>query len=130
MKRSAQKQYYDKRHNTRPLPDLSPGQDVLFLSPVDQMSYLEGTIVSRANTPRSYIIEAQGCRYRHNRQHIKPINTDPPSPLARPYTALQSHNNPIISGSQHPKYTIILLFQDHHNHIKAPGMSGPQKCLL
>ena len=45
-KRSAQKHYYDRRHNTRPLPDLSPGQDVLFLSPVDQMSYLEGTIVS------------------------------------------------------------------------------------
>ena len=54
-KRSAKKHYYDKRHNTRPLPDLSSSQDVLVLSPVDQMSYLEGTIVSQANTPRSYI---------------------------------------------------------------------------
>ena len=45
-KKSTQKHYYDTRHNTRPLPDLSPSQDVLFLSPVDQMSYLEGTIVS------------------------------------------------------------------------------------
>ena len=106
-KKSVQKHYYDKRHNTRPLPDLSPRQDVLFLSPVDQTSYLEGTIVSQANTPRSYIIESQGHRYRCNRQHIKPINTDPPSLLARPYmhTAHQSHNNPIISGPPQPLQT-------------------------
>ena len=71
------------------------------------MSYLEGTIVSQANTPRSYIIEAQGHRYRHNRQHIKPVNICPPSPLARPYmqTAHQSHNNPIISGPPQPHQT-------------------------
>ena len=101
-KRSVQKHYFNKRHNTRPLPDLSPGQDVLFLSLVDQMSYLEGTIASQANMPRSYLIEAQGCRYRCNRQHIRPINTEPPSPLARPYmhTTPQTHNNPIISGPQ------------------------------
>ena len=99
-----------------PYLTLAPGQDVLFLSLVDQMSYLEGTIVSRANTPRSYIIEAQGHRYRHNRQHIKPINTDPPSLLARPYTALQSHNNPIISGPQN-----ITTPQIHNN----PIISGP-----
>ena len=115
-KKSTQKHYYDTRHNTRPLPDLSPSQDILFLSPVDQMSYLKGTIVSRASTPRSYIIEAQGCRYRHNRQHIKPINTDPPSPLARPYTAIQSHNNLIVSGPQN-----ITQPQTHNNLI----ISGP-----
>ena len=81
------------------------------------MSYLKGTIVSQASTPRSYIIKAQGCRYRHNRQHIKPINTDPPSPLARPYTAIQSHNNLIISGPQN-----ITQPQTHNNLI----ISGPQ----
>ena len=121
-KKSTQKHYYDTRHNTRPLPDLSPGQDVLFLSPVDQMSYLEGTIVSQASTPRSYIIEAQGRRYRHNRQHIKPINTDPPSPLARPSTATQSHNNLIISGPQN-----ITQPQTHNNIISGPqNITQPQ----
>ena len=117
-KKSVQKHYYDKRHNTRPLPDVSPRQDVLFLSLADQMSYLEGTIVSQANTPRSYIIEAQGCRYRCNRQHIKPVNTNPPSLLARPFmhAAHQSHNNPIISGPQN-----ISTLQIHNN----PIISGP-----
>ena len=80
------------------------------------MSYLDGTTVSRANTPRSYIIEAQGCRYRRNRQHIKPINTDPPSLLARPYTAHQSHNNSIISRPQN-----ITTPQIYNN----PIISGP-----
>ena len=75
--------------------------------------------MSQATTPRSYIIEAQGHRYRCNRQHIKPVNTDPPSPLARPYmhTAHQSHNNPIISGPQN-----ITTPQIHNN----PIISGPQ----
>ena len=65
------------------------------------MSYLEGIIVACANTQRSYIIEAQGHRYRHNRP-IRPINTDPPSPHSRPYTHAtpQSHNNSTISGPQ------------------------------
>ena len=85
-KKSAQKHHYDKIHNARPLPDLIPKQDDLFLSPGDQTSYLEGTIIDCANTSRSYIIKAQGHRYRCNRQHIKPINTDSPSPLSRPYT--------------------------------------------
>ena len=78
MKRPVQKHYYNRRHNTRPLPDLSPGQDILFLSPMDQTSY------------------------RYNRQHIRPINTDPPSPLSRPYmhTTPQSHNNSIVWGPQ------------------------------
>ena len=102
-KRSVQKHYFDKRHNTRPLLDLSPRQDVLFLSPVDQTSFLEGTIVSQANMPRSYIIEGQGHGYRCNRQHIRPINTDPPLLLARAYTHTtpRTQNNPIISGPQH-----------------------------
>ena len=107
-------------------PYLRPGRDVLFISPMDQVLYLEGTIVSQANTPRSYIIEVQGCRYRQNRQHIKPMNTDPPSLLARPYmhTAHQSHNNPIISGLQESTLTIPNTHtapQIHNN----PIISGP-----
>ena len=91
------------------------------------MSYLEGTIVSQANTPRSYIVEAQGHRYRHNRQHIKPMNTDPPLPLARSYmhTAHQLHNNPIISGPQESTLTIPNTHttpQIHNN----PIISGPK----
>ena len=118
-KRSVQKHYYDKIHNQdKTLPDLSPSQDILFLSPVDQMSYLEGTIVSQANTPRSYIIKGQGDRYRHNRQHIKPINTNPPPLSARPYTAHQSHNNPIISGPPQPHQNTRNILEHENTYLK------------
>ena len=50
--------------------------------------------------PRSYLIETQDNRYRHNRQHICSINTHIDSPFSRPYTDMtpQTHTIPIISG--------------------------------
>ena len=50
--------------------------------------------------PRSYLIEAQGHRYRCNRQHICPTNTHIDSPFSRPYTDTtpQTHTIPVISG--------------------------------
>ena len=57
-KKSQQKVQYDKRYMAWPLSDLSPRQDILFLSPAYQTSYLEGTILGQTQMPRSYIIEA------------------------------------------------------------------------
>ena len=124
-KRLTQKHYYHKRHNTRPLPDLNPRQDILFLSPVDQTSYLEGTIVSQTNTPRSYLIKGQGHRYRHNIQYIRPINTDPPSPLSRPYmhTTSQSHNNSIISAPQNISGPLQPLSEPNVQNMKIPTLN-------
>ena len=92
--------YYDKRHKARLLEDLEPGQEVLFLSSTDHMSYKEGTIISQAQEQRSYILETQGNRYRCNRQHTHPINTHIDSPFTRlcTETALQTHTTPTISG--------------------------------
>ena len=73
-KKTTQKENYDKHHNTKPLPDITPGQKVLFLSPAEPNQFIEGTITSHASTPRSYIIESQGRSYRRNRQHIRPLN--------------------------------------------------------
>ena len=68
--KSTQKRHYDKRHNVRDLPELYPGQAVLFLSPADTNIYIEGTITGPSTTPCSYTIEAQGKTYCHNREHI------------------------------------------------------------
>ena len=65
-----QKKHYDKRHNIRDLPELHPGQAVLFLSPADTNIYIEGTITGPSTTPRSCNIEAQGRTYHCNREHI------------------------------------------------------------
>ena len=75
------------------MPELHPGQAVLFLSPADTNIYIEGTITGPSTTPCSYNIEAQGRTYCHNREHIWPLNTDNPT-IPRP----SAHQHNPISG--------------------------------
>ena len=99
--KSTQKKHYDKRHNVRDLPELHPGQKVLFLSPAETNIYVEGTITGPSTTPRSYNIEAQGRAYCRNREHIRPINIDNPT-ISRPST----HQETPISGPSPPQSPI------------------------
>ena len=57
------KENHDKRDKARTLPDIIPGQEVIFLSPADPQQYIEGTITAHASLPRSYIIESNGRNY-------------------------------------------------------------------
>ena len=77
-KKATQKEYHDKSHNAKPLPELKPGQKLLFLSPREENQYIEGTITTKAGIPRSYYIECQGKTYYHTHQHILAINTEIP----------------------------------------------------
>ena len=77
--KSIQKRHYDEKHNVRDLPELHPGQAVLFLSPAETNIYIEGTITGPSTTPHSYNIEAQGRTYHCNREHIRPLNIDKPT---------------------------------------------------
>ena len=94
-KKTTQKENYDKHLNTKILPDITPGQKILFLSPAEPHQYVEGTITSHASTPRSYIIESQGRSYCCNRQHICPLNPiiTRPSPVKQP----DSYTNTVIT---------------------------------
>ena len=97
--------HYDKRHNIRDLPELYPGQAVLFLSPADTNIYIEGTITGPSTMPHSYNIEAQGRTYSCNREHIHPINIDNPTipgPSAHqdnPISGPSTQQSPISSPS-------------------------------
>ena len=75
-KKQIQKQYFDEFHNAKPLPQLIPGQEVLFLCQVHQRSYIPGTIVDKASMLCSYTIKAQGKQYCKTREHICPIQPD------------------------------------------------------
>ena len=93
-----QKRHYDERHNIRDLPELHPGQAVLFLSPAETNIYIEGTITGPSTTPHSYNIETQGRTYRRNREHIRPLNIDKPT-ISRP----SAHQEIPISGPSPPQ---------------------------
>ena len=77
-KKKTQKEYHDKSHNARSLSKLEPGQKILFLSPREENQYIEGTITTKATTPRSYYIECQGKTYHCTCQHICTINIENP----------------------------------------------------
>ena len=62
-KKATQKENHDNSHKASTLPDMIPGQEVLFLGPADPHQYIEGTITTHASTPRSYIIESNGRNY-------------------------------------------------------------------
>jgi len=75
---------YNKRHGVRELPALQPGDQVL--TKLDKHKRWEpATIVSNADTPRSYIIQTEGQgMVRRNRKHLQgvlqqPVNTGRPT---------------------------------------------------
>ena len=118
------------------LPDITPGQKVLFLSPAEPHQYIEGTITSHASTPKSYIIESQGRSYCCNCQHIHPLNPifTRPSPVKQPDSysntvitrpsptehQLDSHINPTITRPSPASPA----GQQSDSHTK-PNISGP-----
>jgi hypothetical protein len=62
-----QRRNYNKRHRTRPLQPLIPGQKVW----VDKQ--YAGTVVQAAATPRSYIIQTPSGQVRRNRRALQPL---------------------------------------------------------
>ncbi|XP_061132648.1 uncharacterized protein K02A2.6-like [Syngnathus typhle] len=72
--RQKQKLNFDKRHRAHTLPALQPG-DHVWVKDMQQ----RGTVVSAANTPRSYIVETSGGNLRRNRYHLSrtPVAPEP-----------------------------------------------------
>ena len=118
-KKATQKEYHDKSHNIKPLPELVPGQKILFLSPKKENQYIKGTIMTKASTPRSYYVQSQGKTYCHTCQHIRTINTD--TPVSQDHQQSQNHSNIPVSQDHHQE--IVHISQDHqqsHHHSKLP----------
>ena len=70
--KARQKEHFDKRHFAKSLSDLSPGERVWL---PDQR--VEGTVLDKIGTPRSYAVETPNSELRINRRHL-----NPPSPEA------------------------------------------------
>ena len=105
------------RHNTRDLPQLHPGQQVLFLSPTNVNSYIEGTITRLVATPRSYMLEAQGRVYHCNRQQSTPC-----APTQHPF---QDHSHIKVMPLEDHKSTKISPFQDPPPQVKIAPLQDP-----
>ena len=107
--------YHDQSQNVKPLPELTPGQKVLFLSHKQQNQCIEGTVTTKASTPRSYFAESQGKTYCHTCQHICTINIDIPDS--------QDHQQEHIPVSEDHHQEIVPISQDQqqsHHHKNIP----------
>ena len=90
-KKKSQKQYFDKVHNVKLLSQLNPNQEVLFLSPADQCSYIPSTNIDKTSTPGSYNIEAQSREIPHIHLIQQDIFTRNPTSELEPQTPHPSH---------------------------------------
>ena len=75
--RLQQQANFNKRHRAAPLSTLSPGTKVHIIS-YDQT----GTVVKKADAPRSYIIETPKKDIHRNREHLIPLEPGPKSTKA------------------------------------------------
>ena len=125
-KKTTQKEYHDKSHNTRPLSELEPGQKILFLSPREENQYIEGTITTKAATPRSYYIECQGKTYCRTCQHIHTINVENPVsqdhwqetvPVSQDQQQSQHHRDKHVSQDHHHSHRVTIS-QDHQQRYR------------
>ena len=138
-KKSTQKRYHDQSHNVKPLPELKPSQKILFLSPKDENQYIEGTVTSKASTPRSYYLESQCKQYRHTRQHICAIDIN--ASQDHQQSVLQDHQStkqPALQDNQHttkndtlqdhqPRHRALQDHQSRHKHRKVPSNRSTSK---
>ena len=130
IKKNLQKEYHDKTHNAKPLPDLIQDQEVLFLSPADPNQYIEGTVLAKAPQPRSYLLESQGKTYRQTRQHIHSLSNSiiprPSAPEQQNTTisgpSASKHQNTTISGPSTP--------EQQNTTITGPSTSEHQNTTL
>ena len=70
--KARQKKNFDKRHFAKNVSDLSPGERVWLPD-----RRVEGTVLDKVGTPRSYAVETPNGELRRNRRHLNPL-PDPP----------------------------------------------------
>lgn len=71
-KRAMDAQHYNRRHRTRTLRGLSPGQEVWV---TDHRT--SGRVIGNHTTPRSYLVDTPQGTVRRNRHHLIPMQASP-----------------------------------------------------
>ena len=104
--KSKHKKNFDRRHSAKSLPDLFPGDPVWLPS-----KKVEGTVIDKAGTPRSYTVATPNGQLRRNRRHLNLLPETPsemestacgqPSPCER--TDSPVCTTPLV-GPKYPKW--------------------------
>ena len=66
-------QFYNRKHGAKPLTQFEGGESVRIKNDAQKV-WANPTVVVRADTPRSYIVQSpDGSTFRHNRRHLQEI---------------------------------------------------------
>ena len=91
-----QKQHYDQRHRTRPLPEI-PNNSAVWINTGGNS--IPGQIVTQSTTPRSYLVQTPSGTLRRNRSQINPAPNSQTSP-SQPTAPTPADRDPIMTRSR------------------------------
>ena len=112
--------HYNK--HAQNLPELLDGQNVHVQDPISKL-WIPAKIISKAETPRSYIIETEtGRQLRRNRVHIRPT---PTTPVATPTTPLATPTT--SSATPAASTTTAPAIDDNANNTRTTNQMTPQQ---
>ena len=63
--------YYDRRHGTRRLTELQPGDQVLIERDYEKQWWRRGVLVKQCTEPRSYLVQTSQGTTRRDRRHLQ-----------------------------------------------------------
>ena len=128
-KAKANQQHYYNTHAGEDLPSLKPGDPVRMSPFGGSNKWLPATVVD-LHSPRSYVVEHNGRKYRRNRQHLRlatyKANNDPNNHnVYRPQVNLATYKAGTPS-SNHNKVSTTKITNDpnHHNVVHRPQCSN------
>ena len=91
-----QKQHYDQRHRTRPLPEI-PNNSAVWINTGGNS--IPGQTVTQSTTPRSYLVQTPSGTLRRNRSQINPAPNSQTSP-SQPTAPTPADRDPIMTRSR------------------------------
>ena len=95
-----QKRDFDRRHSAKTLPELHPGERVWLPD-----KKVEGTVVDKADPPRSYTVETPKGRLRRNRRHLNPLPETPNTDTSTALILSQMVPSPDVQTATSPEPT-------------------------
>ena len=111
MRKWKQKEHYDKHAAKTPLRDLQRHEKVVMRN---NNKWVPATVENYHETPRSYIVQHDGRRYRRNRIHIRPTQADIREPESNTFIHIDPPNRNVMPNPVIPPITNS---EDNNTHV-------------
>ena len=113
--KTRQKRDFDNRHLARDLPELPVGNPVWI---VDQK--VEGKVIDKAGTPRSYMVESPNGKLRRNRCHLKALPSPSPKSEITDFGTTTPGKEKTSSPEKAPELKPLRKYTRSGREIKTP----------